>query len=70
MQIQNASKKLHKVAIEQLLEDDSSIAKMRFIDDVELNRGITGLEVSPDNREAIPVIPIWGLYETMLTKKV
>ncbi|EFO21613.1 hypothetical protein LOAG_06873 [Loa loa] len=67
--MQNTNHKLHKMAIEQLLEDDSSIAKMRVITDTELNRRITGQEVPPENQQAIPTPPLWGLYETLLTKK-
>ncbi|CAG9530011.1 unnamed protein product [Cercopithifilaria johnstoni] len=67
--IQNTDNKLHKVVIEQLLDDSSSIAKMRVISDSELNRRIIGQEGPIGDQKAIPAIPLWGLYETILTKK-
>lgn len=72
LQVKNSDKKLYKVAMEQLLnDDDSSIAKMRFMSDSELNRRMTGEEEAPlGKQKAIPATPLWGLYETILTKKV
>uniref|UniRef100_A0A0R3QWT3 Apt1 domain-containing protein n=1 Tax=Brugia timori TaxID=42155 RepID=A0A0R3QWT3_9BILA len=60
---------LHKMATEQLLKDDSSIAKMQVISDSELDRRITEQEVPSEKQKAIPVTPLWGLYETVLIKK-
>ncbi|VDK81015.1 unnamed protein product [Litomosoides sigmodontis] len=70
--IKNSDKKLHKVAVEQLLnDDDSSIAKMRFMSDGELNRRTIGQEGGGPvgDHKAISAAPLWGLYETILTKK-
>ncbi|VDM08245.1 unnamed protein product [Wuchereria bancrofti] len=67
--IQNTDTQLHKMATEQLLKDDSSIAKMQVISDSELGRRIIEQEVPIEKQEAIPVTPLWGLYETVLTKK-
>ncbi|VDM93659.1 unnamed protein product [Onchocerca ochengi] len=66
--IQNTDKELHKIAIEQLLKDGPNIPKTRIISDIELNR-IIGQEVPFKDQETIPVTPLWGLYETILTKK-
>ncbi|VIO94662.1 Uncharacterized protein BM_BM11076 [Brugia malayi] len=67
--IQNTDTQLHKMATEQLLKDDSSIAKMQVISDSELDRRITEQEVPSEKQKAIPVTPLWGLYETVLIKK-
>ncbi|KAM3718496.1 Spindle assembly checkpoint component MAD3 [Dirofilaria immitis] len=67
--IENTDKKLHKIALEQVLKDGSSIPKMSVISDIELDRLITGQEAIPEDRKAIRVTPLWGLYETILTKK-
>ncbi|VBB34168.1 unnamed protein product [Acanthocheilonema viteae] len=67
--VQNTDKKLHKAVMEQLLDDDSSIAKMRVIGESELNRRMTGQKGPLENQKAIPATPLWGLYETILTKK-
>ncbi|KAK6104585.1 hypothetical protein QQG55_16830 [Brugia pahangi] len=67
--IQNTDTQLHKMATKQLLKDDSSIAKMQVISDSELDRRITEQEVPSEKQKAIPVTPLWGLYETILTKK-
>ncbi|MCP9263639.1 hypothetical protein DINM_007026 [Dirofilaria immitis] len=66
--IENTDKKLHKIALEQVLKDGSSIPKMSVISDIELDRLITGQEAIPEDRKAIRVTPLWGLYETILTK--
>ncbi|KAM3718497.1 Spindle assembly checkpoint component MAD3 [Dirofilaria immitis] len=68
-EIENTDKKLHKIALEQVLKDGSSIPKMSVISDIELDRLITGQEAIPEDRKAIRVTPLWGLYETILTKK-
>uniref|UniRef100_A0A0R3RT54 Uncharacterized protein n=1 Tax=Elaeophora elaphi TaxID=1147741 RepID=A0A0R3RT54_9BILA len=62
--VQNAEKKLHKVIVEQLLGDESIIAKMRLMSDSELNRRMTGRSHG-DQKTVAP----WGLWETILTKK-
>lgn len=70
LQIKNTDNELHKVVMRQLLDNDSSIAKMRVISDSELNRWMNESEESLREQKAIPATPLWGLYETILTKKV
>lgn len=52
------------------LSREESLPKMRVIDDAELTRRLTGREAPFESHEEIPSTPIWGHYETILTKKV
>uniref|UniRef100_A0A915PKX7 Uncharacterized protein n=1 Tax=Setaria digitata TaxID=48799 RepID=A0A915PKX7_9BILA len=65
--IQNTDKELHKVVMEQMIEDSSKIPKIRFISDAELDHRNVQQEL--ENRKNASAIPLWGLYETILTKK-
>lgn len=59
----------HKIVNEKLLGDDASIGRMRFISESELNHRITGNEV-PFRDQEQSTTPLWGLHESILTKKV